>query len=60
MLYDSYNEYIIRLHQLLLLLMCAVSVCQSVGHAASLLPASLCGGHSVQPLPNHIGLLFRE
>jgi len=28
------------------------SVCQSVCHAAL-----LCGGHSVQPLPNDFGLL---
>jgi len=39
----------------LLLLMCALSVSLSVTWLNS---ASLCGGHSVQPLPNHCGLLF--
>jgi len=31
-------------------------VCLPVCHAAN--SASLCGGHSVQPLPNHYSLLF--
>jgi len=35
----------------------SLSVSLSVCHVASLLSASLCGGHSVQPLPNHLGLL---
>jgi len=35
-----------------------LSVSLSVCHAASLLSASLCGGHLVQPLPNHFGFLF--
>jgi len=43
--------------------MCAVSVCQFVRPSVSLSrglidSASLGGNHSVQPLPNHFGLLF--
>jgi len=41
----------------LLLPMCAVSVNLSVTRLNS---ASLCGSHSVQPLPNHFGLLLVE
>jgi len=42
----------------LLLPMCAVSVAQSVCYGSSTGSASLCGGHSVQPLPNYFGFLF--
>jgi len=41
--------------QTILIPMCAVSVSLSVTRLKS---ASLCGGHSVQPLPNHFGLLL--
>jgi len=59
---------IVRLHQMHKMQTIVTddfSVCQSVSpsvslpvcHAAQQL-ASLCGGHSVQPVPNHFGLLL--
>jgi len=43
----------------LLFPMCAVSVCPSVSLSVTRLnSASLCGGHSVQPLPKYFALLL--
>jgi len=44
-----------RMRLRLLLPMCAVSASLSVTLLNS---AALCGGHSVQPLPNHFDLVF--
>jgi len=49
------------MHEMQTIVTDVLSVCQfvrqSVCHGGSTSSASLCGGHSVQPLPNYFGLL---
>jgi len=57
------KQVFFRLHEMQTIVTDVRGVCQSVrqpvSHGGSTSSASLCGGHSVQPLPNYFGLLFK-